>query len=246
MFAGPNGSGKSVLKSYLPQELLGVFLSPDEIEAGIRRNGWLDLRLFGVETTADEVLQFFVGSEFLKSEGLEGDSKLLGFANGRLDFANLEVNAYFASVAADFLRAKLIERKSTFTFETVMSHSGKVALLAQAQMADYRTYLYYVATDDPQINISRVRNRVELGGHWVPEDKIVSRYHRSLALLMDAVAAPSSHRANVCRSSVEARASHSEFVGYAPFYSHSGWLGSRDCGDDRVQWTGDVRRRQST
>lgn len=35
MFAGPNGSGKSVLKSYLPQELLGVYLNPDEVETGI-------------------------------------------------------------------------------------------------------------------------------------------------------------------------------------------------------------------
>lgn len=34
MFAGPNGSGKSVLKSYLPEPLLGVYLNADEIEAG--------------------------------------------------------------------------------------------------------------------------------------------------------------------------------------------------------------------
>ena len=33
MFAGPNGSGKSVLKSYLPEPLLGVYLNADEIEA---------------------------------------------------------------------------------------------------------------------------------------------------------------------------------------------------------------------
>jgi predicted ABC-type ATPase len=32
-----------------------------------------------------------------------------------------------------------------------------------------------------------VRNRVGLGGHPVPEDKIVSRYHRSLDLLMEAI-----------------------------------------------------------
>lgn len=54
-------------------------------------------------------------------------------------------------------------------------------------MAGYRTYLYYVATDDPEINVSRVRNRVTLGGHAVPEDRIVKRYHRSLALLLDAI-----------------------------------------------------------
>lgn len=34
---------------------------------------------------------------------------------------------------------------------------------------------------------SRVSNRVALGGHPVPEEKIISRYHRSLALLMDAI-----------------------------------------------------------
>jgi predicted ABC-type ATPase len=61
-----------------------------------------------------------------------------------------------------------------------MSHPSKVALLARAQMAGYRTYLYFIATDDPAINISRVRNRVKLGGHAVPEDRIVQRYHRSL------------------------------------------------------------------
>ena len=39
MFAGPNGSGKSVLKSYLPEPLLGVYLNPDEIEKGVKLNG---------------------------------------------------------------------------------------------------------------------------------------------------------------------------------------------------------------
>ena len=38
VFAGPNGSGKSVLKSYLPEPLLGVYLNPDEIEAEVKDN----------------------------------------------------------------------------------------------------------------------------------------------------------------------------------------------------------------
>lgn len=57
----------------------------------------------------------------------------------------------------------------------------------KAQQRSYRTYLYYVATDDPAINIARVRNRVKMGGHPVPEDKIVSRYERSLNLLVEAL-----------------------------------------------------------
>lgn len=187
MFAGPNGSGKSLLKSYLPKELLGVYLNPDEIEQEIRRQGFLDFKAYGVTTAADEVLGFFTSSSFLISAGFGEAIKRLAFADGRLSFANVEVNSYFASVTCDFLRQKLLELKVSFTFETVMSHPNKVELLAQAQQAGYRTYLYFIATDDPEINISRVRNRVKLGGHPVPEDRIVTRYHRSLGLLMDSI-----------------------------------------------------------
>ncbi len=56
MFAGPNGSGKSVLKSYLPESLLGVYLNPDEIEANITKRGCVDLQSFGIQTTEEEVL----------------------------------------------------------------------------------------------------------------------------------------------------------------------------------------------
>jgi predicted ABC-type ATPase len=86
-----------------------------------------------------------------------------------------------------YLNPDEMEQKITFTLETVMSHPSKVDLLTQAQAAGYRTYLYFVATDDPAINISRVKSRVKLGGHNVPEDKIAERYHRSLELLRDAI-----------------------------------------------------------
>ena len=187
MFAGPNGSGKSLLKSYLPKELLGVYLNPDEIELEIRRQCFLDFTVYGVTTTADEVLAFFQASSFLIKEGFGDAAKCLDFANGRLDFTKVEINSYFASVSCDFLRQKLLELKISFTFETVMSHPNKVGLLDQAQRAGYRTYLYFIATDDPEINISRVHNRVKQGGHSVPEDRIAPRYHRSLDLLMDAI-----------------------------------------------------------
>ncbi len=186
MFAGPNGSGKSTLKSYLPRVLLGVYLNPDEIEQEIRNQGFLDFSEYAVTTTEEDVLSFFACSSFLESAGFTPAAKALIFRNGRLDFGGVEVNSYFASVAGDFLRQKLLAQKSTFTLETVMSHPSKVELLAQAQTAGYRTYLYFVATDDPEINVSRVQNRVALGGHGVPEDKIATRYHRSLELLMEA------------------------------------------------------------
>jgi len=187
MFAGPNGSGKSTLKSVLPEQLLGVYLNPDEIEQAIRQQGFMDFTAYGVTTTADAVLSFFKNSKFLNDAGFGETAKKLTLANNRLEFGALEVNSYLASVASDFLRQKLMEQKVSFTLETVMSHPSKVELLARAREAGYRTYLYFVATDDPAINISRVKSRVKLGGHPVPEDRIEKRYHRSLELLMDAI-----------------------------------------------------------
>ena len=187
MFAGPNGSGKSTIKSVIRSELLGVYINPDEIEKDIRNGDFLDLQAFGVRTTAAEILAFFQNSTLLAKADLLEEAEYLSFNDDKLSFHNVIVNSYFASVAADFIRHKLLETGTSFTFETVMSSPDKVSFLQKAQRRGYRTYLYYVATEDPIINILRVQRRVSLGGHPVPEDKIIARYGRSLDLLVDAI-----------------------------------------------------------
>jgi predicted ABC-type ATPase len=187
MFAGPNGSGKSTIKSVVPLELLGVYLNPDEMEKEIQQRGFLDVRAYGVETTREEILLFFENSTLLAKAGLGEEAENLHFSDGKLDFFEVIVNAYYASVAADFIRQKLLEMRVSFSFETVMSSPDKVALLEKAKTLGYRTYLYFIATEDPEINIARVKSRVHLGGHDVPVDKIVSRYARSLDLLLPAI-----------------------------------------------------------
>jgi predicted ABC-type ATPase len=187
MFAGPNGSGKSTLKSIIGPDLLGIYINPDEIEKEIRQYNHLDLQKYQVQTDANEVIEFFNNSHFLKSINALNLKNKLHFDNGKLFFQEVEINAYFASVAADFIRNKLIENSKSFTFETVMSFPDKIELLQKAQAKGYRTYLYFVATEDPSINVSRVQYRVKMGGHSVPEDKIVSRYKRSLDLLIQAI-----------------------------------------------------------
>ncbi len=91
-----------------------------------------------------------------------------------------------AQILADFLRKKLLAEKKKFSFETVFSHSGKLAIMEQAKSAGYKVYLYFVSTESPEINIDRVSYRKEDGGHDVPVDKIRSRYYRSLDLLHEA------------------------------------------------------------
>ncbi len=100
-----------------------------------------------------------------------------------------EANSYVAAVLADAIRRELLAQGSTFTFETVMSSRDKIDFMREAQAKGSRTYLYFAATDDPAINVERVRLRVSQGGHDVPEDKIRTRYERSIALLDEACSA---------------------------------------------------------
>jgi predicted ABC-type ATPase len=187
MFAGPNGSGKSTIKSLIRGELLGIYVNPDEIEAEIKKNDLLDFDAFQIQTDKTEVVEFFRSSTLLAKADLLDEAEELRFTENCLDFFAVGVNAYFASVAADFIRQKLILSKKSFTFETVMSSPDKVNLLEKARNFGYRNYLYFVATDNPNINISRVKNRVKAGGHDVPSDKIITRYYRSLDLLREAI-----------------------------------------------------------
>ncbi|MBP6733720.1 MAG: zeta toxin family protein [Chromatiaceae bacterium] len=187
MFAGPNGSGKSTIKSVIRPELLGVYINPDDIEKEIAEWDFLDLKAYQVDTTESEILGFFNSSVLLDKAGLLDEVASLSFSDDKLSFFVVSVNSYFASVAADFIRHKLLERGISFTFETVMSSADKIRFLQKAQQRGFRTYLYFVATEDPIINISRVRNRVRLGGHPVPDDKVITRYARSLGLLLEAI-----------------------------------------------------------
>jgi len=187
MFAGPNGSGKTTIKKSINSDLFGIYINPDDIEQSLKNNRFLDLKSYSVHSSQNEVLKFFTDSAFLKQVHLHGDALNIQFKDDKLIFHDIDVNAYFAAVIADYIRTKLLETNQSFSFETVMSYPDKIEFLQKAQKKGFRTYLYYVATEDPMINILRVKNRVTMGGHPVPEDKIISRYHRSLDLLRDAV-----------------------------------------------------------
>lgn len=187
VFAGPNGSGKSTIKDIINTELLGAYINPDEIEKELKEFGFLDFEQYEIKTTKEEVISFFKNSTLLKNANMLDGIMWLKFNDDKLIFSDVEINSYYASVCADFIRRKLLEQKKSFTFETVMSSYDKVELLKLSKKLGYRNYLYYVATSDSLINVSRVKNRVKFKGHNVPEDKIASRYYKTLDNLKDAV-----------------------------------------------------------
>jgi predicted ABC-type ATPase len=83
-----------------------------------------------------------------------------------------------AQAIADARRAQAIATRRSFSFETVFSHPSKLEVLDQARLAGFEIILFFVALDDPSINIERVKTRVSLGGHDVPADLISNRYRR--------------------------------------------------------------------
>lgn len=90
-----------------------------------------------------------------------------------------------AAQRADQLREECLTNRTSMAFETVFSTPGKAVFLARAARAGYFVRLFFVGTEDPAINVRRVAQRVQEGGHGVPENKIRSRYHNSINNLVN-------------------------------------------------------------
>ncbi len=86
-----------------------------------------------------------------------------------------------AARLVDQKRYDSIEAKEDFTFETVLSSNFKLKILRKAKEQGYFIKCVFVLTVDPLINVARVMARVASGGHDVDRDKIIGRYHKSLA-----------------------------------------------------------------
>lgn len=187
IFAGPNGSGKSTIKEMLPPQWLGVYVNADELETRLKRDGGIDLGEFGIDSSQSAIDSFLKASGLALRHDVVSSLGTWVMEERTLRIDAPEISSYHASILADFIRFSLVDARISFTFETVMSSPAKVDFLRNAKAAGYRTYLYFIATENPEINVARVRHRVAAGGHSVPEGKIIERYHRSLELLDSAI-----------------------------------------------------------
>lgn len=84
-------------------------------------------------------------------------------------------------------REELLARRAGIAFETVFSTADKADFVARAKGAGYFVRVFFIGTSDPRINAARVADRVMLGGHTVPIEKIISRYGKSMVNLLSAI-----------------------------------------------------------
>lgn len=191
IFAGPNGSGKSsMLNKVINKVPLGYYINADEIEKQIIDKKQISLDDFGIAPDNKTLRNFFKKSDFVKNKSDAKKLNSIFSINQKTISVSAEDNLapkYAAAIIADFLRSENLKAGNDFSFETVMSHADKIAFIKKAIKAGYHVYLYFICTDDVRVNIDRVKARVKENGHDVPQDKIRTRYIRTLDLLYDAL-----------------------------------------------------------
>lgn len=225
MLAGPNGSGKSTLAAQLSSDYavnLYRFLNADLLFAEVVQSHRTACPL-SIDNA--ELVQFVARSTYPREYKrpfesgeiyIDGEDYLHLSANG--------INSYSVAIVADFFKEQYLKHRISFSFETVFSHPAKIDVLRRAQAAGFKTYMYFVATENPVINVNRIKERVALGGHDVPEEKTRSRYLRCMEQVRYAL--PYLNRAYFFDNSTEQSIYLAEYESEVGFSLHSELLPS--------------------
>lgn len=113
----------------------------------------------------------------------------LPFLNADMLAAEIGIDSFEAARILDRRRAHMIGRGDGFITETVFSdpHGAKLDMLRAAAEAGFDVRLIYIGLDRPELSRKRVAQRVALGGHDVPTEKLVRRFAQSLENLKSAI-----------------------------------------------------------
>jgi predicted ABC-type ATPase len=80
-----------------------------------------------------------------------------------------------------------IGRRESFAVETTLAGKHYLQMMVDARTRGFEVVLVYIGTENVEINLARIRNRVLAGGHDVPETDVRRRYLRSFTNLPIAI-----------------------------------------------------------
>ena len=225
MLAGPNGSGKSTLAAQLSSDYavnLYRFVNADLLFAEVVQSHRTACP-FSIDNA--ELVQFVTRSTYPREYKRPFESgEIYIDEEDYLHFSANGINSYSVAIVADFFKEQYLKHRISFSFETVFSHPAKIDILRRAQAAGFKTYMYFVATENPVINVNRIKERVALGGHDVPEEKTRSRYLRCMEQVRYAL--PYLNRAYFFDNSTEQSLYLAEYESEVGFTLHSELLPS--------------------
>ncbi|MDR0308003.1 MAG: zeta toxin family protein [Chitinispirillales bacterium] len=120
----------------------------------------------GKTTLAHELLLEEKDLVFLNADEVSakiGDS--IGISSGKIVLAEI---------------SRMLDSHKSFVLESTISGSHHLRVLKAAKERGYEVNLIYVFLDAPGLNIARVKYRVQIGGHNVPQADIIRRFHKSI------------------------------------------------------------------
>lgn len=78
------------------------------------------------------------------------------------------------------MREDCFREGKTFHEESTLCGKSILRQIDRAKTLGYETYLYYIGVSSPEISKERIRNRVEKGGHFIPDEVVEKRYFESI------------------------------------------------------------------
>ncbi len=80
-----------------------------------------------------------------------------------------------------------LRNAESFAVETTLAGRNYLQMMLEARNRGFEIVLVYIGTENVEINLARIRNRVLAGGHNVPEEDVRRRYRRSFENLLIAI-----------------------------------------------------------
>ena len=74
-----------------------------------------------------------------------------------------------------------IHREITFTQETTLAENRIVKEMQQAKELGFKISMFYVGLESLGESLSRIANRVQKGGHGIPEEHVIRRYEKRIS-----------------------------------------------------------------
>jgi predicted ABC-type ATPase len=119
----------------------------------------------GKTTFSKEILKE-TGFPFLNADEIEKELVASKLQAGRTFFKRLE---------------KFMEVGDSFVLESTLSGNYLVKVIQKAQNSGYTVKIVYVFLESPADCIQRIKIRVKLGGHSIPDEDVIRRFYRSKA-----------------------------------------------------------------
>lgn len=125
----------------------------------------------GKSTTARTLLPGTLGvDQFVNADNIAAGLSPFAPGSAAIDAGRLMVERI----------STLLDRGASLGMESTLAGRSTAAVLRDALRRGYRVHLIFVWLRSPALAVERVADRVAHGGHSVPNEVVVRRYHRGL------------------------------------------------------------------